>query len=74
MAVSKYSELPAWSTINMNPCTCNGKTALFYDENENYRVKCTECNSTTFYKAKSMSEAKRIWNQSEDRNRGQEQI
>lgn len=62
MTVSEYKWLPTWSTTDMNPCACGGKTALFYDENEKYRVECADCNRTTPITAKSMMEAKQIWN------------
>lgn len=61
MTESEYNELPTWQKEGMLPCVCRGKTALFYDENEIYRVECCNCKRMTMFRARSMAEAKEHW-------------
>lgn len=59
--MGRFDNLPSWSRAGMKRCPCGAETALFYDEEEIYRVECAECDFVVYFKADSRVRAKDKW-------------
>lgn len=59
----RIDNFPSWMRTGLNPCPeCGKPVLLFYDEDQQYSVKCCECHFRWVFRTDSMEQAKKIWN------------
>lgn len=60
--INRFKGLPSRAKAGLKKCPCGGETAMFYDEEERYRVECAECDFVIKFRANSWERAKDKYN------------
>lgn len=54
---NRFKELPSRAKAGLRKCPCGGETAMFYDEEERYRVECADCDFVMKFRSNSWDKA-----------------